>query len=216
MTLYCADDQPARGASGNRQGALYPLLSKHDAAINRFFPTAFTFARRLYDALPVSFDHDWCGVTQLGWDEKSQQKITQMLSTALPAGLASALNAEEAEQAVGVTTRCGGITYPAGGWLCPEQLTRAVIALATEQGLQTRFCHTLTSLVAQESRWQLRFTSGETASHETVVLANGHQINRFDQTRPLPVYAVGGQVRSYSHHLPPSRRCVRCYATTAI
>lgn len=157
MTLYCADDQPARGASGNRQGALYPLLSKHDAAINRFFPTAFTFARRLYDALPVSFDHDWCGVTQLGWDEKSQQKITQMLSLALPAGLASALNAEEAEQAVGVTTRCGGITYPAGGWLCPEQLTRAVIALATEQGLQTRFCHTLTSLVAQESRWQLRF-----------------------------------------------------------
>ncbi|MBX0118586.1 FAD-dependent oxidoreductase, partial [Salmonella enterica subsp. enterica serovar Typhi] len=121
-----------------------------------------------------------------------------MLSLALPAGLASALNAEEAEQAVGVTTRCGGITYPAGGWLCPEQLTRAVIALATEQGLQTRFRHTLTSLVAQESRWQLRFTSGETASHETVVLANGHQINRFDQTRPLPVYAVGGQVS----HIP--------------
>ncbi|SUG30354.1 protein YfcK [Salmonella enterica subsp. arizonae] len=116
------------------RGALYPLLSKHDAAINRFFPTAFTFARRLYDALPVSFDHDWCGVTQLGWDEKSQQKIARMLSLALPAGLASALNAEETTQAVGVTTRCGGITYPAGGWLCPEQLTRAVIALATEQG----------------------------------------------------------------------------------
>ncbi|EBI3558413.1 FAD-dependent oxidoreductase, partial [Salmonella enterica] len=87
VTLYCADDQPAQGASGNRQGALYPLLSKHDAAINRFFPTAFTFARRLYDALPVSFDHDWCGVTQLGWDEKSQQKIAQMLSLALPAEL---------------------------------------------------------------------------------------------------------------------------------
>lgn len=212
VTLYCADDQPAQGASGNRQGALYPLLSKHDAAINRFFPTAFTFARRLYDALPVSFDHDWCGVTQLGWDEKSQQKITQMLSLALPAGLASALNAEEAEQAVGVTTRCGGITYPAGSWLCPEQLTRAVIALATEQGLQTRFRHTLTSLVAQESRWQLRFTSGETASHETVVLANGHQINRFDQTQPLPVYAVGGQVS----HIPTTPalsalRQVLCY-----
>ncbi|EAW9076248.1 bifunctional tRNA (5-methylaminomethyl-2-thiouridine)(34)-methyltransferase MnmD/FAD-dependent 5-carboxymethylaminomethyl-2-thiouridine(34) oxidoreductase MnmC, partial [Salmonella enterica] len=90
VTLYCADDKPARGASGNQQGALYPLLSKHDAAINRFFPTAFTFARRLYDALPVSFDHDWCGVTQLGWDEKSQQKIARMLSLALPAGLASA------------------------------------------------------------------------------------------------------------------------------
>lgn len=212
VTLYCADDNLAGGASGNRQGALYPLLSKHDAAINRFFPTAFTFARRLYDALPVSFDHDWCGVTQLGWDEKSQQKIAQMLSLALPDGLASALNAEEVEQAVGVITHCGGITYPAGGWLCPAQLTRAVLALATEQGLQTRFRYTLTSLVTQESHWQLHFASGETASHDTVVLANGHQINRFDQTRSLPVYAVSGQVS----HIPTTPalsalRQVLCY-----
>ncbi|KFC07026.1 FAD-dependent oxidoreductase, partial [Trabulsiella guamensis ATCC 49490] len=63
VTLYCADSAPAEGASGNRQGALYPLLSAHDPALARFFPLAFTFARRLYNALPVSFDHDWCGVT---------------------------------------------------------------------------------------------------------------------------------------------------------
>ncbi|WP_243689771.1 tRNA (5-methylaminomethyl-2-thiouridine)(34)-methyltransferase MnmD, partial [Cronobacter sakazakii] len=83
VTLYCEDDAPAQGASGNRQGALYPLLSHHDAALAAFFPAAFTFARRLYDALPVSFDKDWCGVTQLGWDEKSQTKINQMLELAL-------------------------------------------------------------------------------------------------------------------------------------
>lgn len=69
VTLYCADEAPASGASGNRR-ALYPLLSAHDPALFQFFPAAFTFARRLYDALPVAFDHDWCGVTQLGWDEK--------------------------------------------------------------------------------------------------------------------------------------------------
>ncbi|MDU4232362.1 MAG: tRNA (5-methylaminomethyl-2-thiouridine)(34)-methyltransferase MnmD, partial [Klebsiella grimontii] len=68
VTLYCADSAPAEGASGNRQGALYPLLSQHDPALARFFPAAFTFARRLYDTLPVMFDHEWCGVTQLGWD----------------------------------------------------------------------------------------------------------------------------------------------------
>ena len=74
VTLYCADPAPANGASGNRQGALYPLLSTHDPALFQFFPAAFTLARRVYDTLPVAFDHDWCGVTQLGWDEKSQQK----------------------------------------------------------------------------------------------------------------------------------------------
>jgi tRNA 5-methylaminomethyl-2-thiouridine biosynthesis bifunctional protein len=95
VTLYCADDAPASGASGNRQGALYPLLSAHDPALFQFFPAAFTFARRLYDALPVAFDHDWCGVTQLGWDEKSQQKIAQMLSLGLPEEIARAVSAQE-------------------------------------------------------------------------------------------------------------------------
>ncbi len=55
-------------------------------------------------------------MTQLGWDEKPAENW-RMLSLALPAGLASALNAEEAEQAVSVTTRCGGITPVSGGRL---------------------------------------------------------------------------------------------------
>ena len=36
VTLYCADEAPAQSASGNRQGALYPLLSQHDPALALF------------------------------------------------------------------------------------------------------------------------------------------------------------------------------------
>lgn len=212
VTLYCSDEQPAQGASGNRQGALYPLLSKHDAAINLFFPSAFTFARRLYDALPVTFDHDWCGVTQLGWDEKSQHKIDQMLSLALPDALAVAVDPDQAQQETGVATHCRGITYPAGGWLCPAQLTAAVLALAATQGLRRHYTHTLTALSRQATGWQLQFAEGKAVEHEVVVLANGHQINHFDQTLPLPVYSVAGQVS----HIPTTPalsalRQVLCY-----
>jgi tRNA 5-methylaminomethyl-2-thiouridine biosynthesis bifunctional protein len=121
VTLYCADAAPAAGASGNRQGALYPLLSAHDPALSRFFPAAFTFARRFYDTLPVSFDRDWCGVTQLGWDEKSQQKINQMLSLGLPEAIATEVSAGQVQETTGVETGCGGIQYPLGGWLCPAE-----------------------------------------------------------------------------------------------
>ncbi|MDN8599345.1 bifunctional tRNA (5-methylaminomethyl-2-thiouridine)(34)-methyltransferase MnmD/FAD-dependent 5-carboxymethylaminomethyl-2-thiouridine(34) oxidoreductase MnmC [Citrobacter sp. S2-9] len=212
VTLYCADKQPAQGASGNRQGALYPLLSKHDAAINHFFPAAFTFARRLYDALPVEFAHDWCGVTQLGWDEKSEQKIEQMLSQLLPGEFAQAVDATQIEQTIGLPVNCGGITWPHGGWLCPAELTAAVLAQAEKQGLRTRYQHSLTSLSAQEAGWQLTFADGTQADHQVAVLANGHQINRFDQTQPLPVYSVGGQVS----HIPSTSalsalRQVLCY-----
>jgi len=212
VTLYCADDAPALGASGNRQGALYPLLTAHDPALAQFFPAAFLFARRLYDALPIEFDHQWCGVTQLGWDEKSAQKISQMLSLDLPEEIARALCAAEVNETIGLETGCGGIEYPLGGWLCPAQLTAGAIALARQQGLQVHWQKSLLALEPAESGWKLHFDDGETATAPTVVLANGHNLNQFTQTEPLPVYAVGGQVS----HIPTTEnlaklRQVLCY-----
>ncbi|MHA1020858.1 bifunctional tRNA (5-methylaminomethyl-2-thiouridine)(34)-methyltransferase MnmD/FAD-dependent 5-carboxymethylaminomethyl-2-thiouridine(34) oxidoreductase MnmC [Enterobacter ludwigii] len=199
VTLYCADDAPAKGASGNRQGALYPLLSAHDPALSQFFPAAFTFARRLYDALPVAFDHDWCGVTQLGWDEKSQQKIAHMLSLGLPLEIARAVNAQQITETAGVDTGCDGIHYPLGGWLCPADLTTAAIALAQSRGLTVHYSRQVASLHHTE-HWNLHFTTGEEAQHTCVVLANGHPISQFNQTEKLPLYPVGGQVS----HIPTS------------
>ena len=211
VTLYCEDDAPAQGASGNRQGALYPLISHSNPDLTRFFPTAFTFARRLYDALPVDFDHDWCGVTQLGWDEKSAQKISQMLALDLPASLACAVDANAVLARCGVETKCGGIEYPQGGWLCPAQLTAGAIELAEQQGLTVHYRRAVTQL-HYEDRWHLTFADGHQAQHDALVLANGSKLNQFAQTAMQPVYAVAGQVS----HIPTSARLsalrqVLCY-----
>ncbi|WP_330984616.1 MULTISPECIES: bifunctional tRNA (5-methylaminomethyl-2-thiouridine)(34)-methyltransferase MnmD/FAD-dependent 5-carboxymethylaminomethyl-2-thiouridine(34) oxidoreductase MnmC [Enterobacterales] len=212
VTLYCEDAMPAQGASGNRQGALYPLLSAHDAALEQFFPAAFTFARRYYDSLPLDFDHEWCGVTQLGWDEKSAKKITNMLALGLPEEIAVAISAEQANDMTGVETGCGGIHYPLGGWLCPAQLTANALEFARQQGLNVHWNHCCEQLVADDKGWNLRFASGENVHHASVVLANGHKIHQFSQTEALPVYAVGGQVS----HIPTTPalaklRNVLCY-----
>ena len=212
VTLYCADAAPATGASGNRQGALYPLLTGHDPALSQFFPAAFTFARRLYDSLPVTFDHQWCGVTQLGWDEKSQRKIDQMLSLEMPAQIAETVDAQQVQALSGLATDCGGIHYPLGGWLCPAQLTAAAMTLAQSQGLSVHYEHQLESLEHIDGDWQLRFAHGAHARHASLVLANGHHISDFPQTEHLPVYPVGGQVS----HIPATPnlkelRQVLCY-----
>ena len=160
VTLYCADAQPAQGASGNRQGALYPLINQHDPALARFFPSAFTFARRLYDSLTVKFDHDWCGVTQLGWDEKSSEKIGRLLAMGLPEAIAREVSTAEAEALCGVETGCGGITYPLGGWLSPGQLTPALFELACQQGLEIYWSHKLTAFEPADVPLQVQ-TEGE-------------------------------------------------------
>lgn len=212
VTLYCEDAGPAQGASGNRQGALYPLLNAHDPALAHFFPAAFTFARRLYDALPVTFDKAWCGVTQLGWDEKSRHKIEQMLTLGLPPEIARAVTADAVRESTGVETGCGGVQYSLGGWLCPAQLTAAAIELACQQGLTVHWNQRCEQLEPLAQGWRLHFASGEIREHASAVLANGHRIGDFTQTAPLPVYAVGGQV-SHIPTAPPlaALRQVLCY-----
>ncbi|MGV3346961.1 bifunctional tRNA (5-methylaminomethyl-2-thiouridine)(34)-methyltransferase MnmD/FAD-dependent 5-carboxymethylaminomethyl-2-thiouridine(34) oxidoreductase MnmC [Enterobacteriaceae bacterium LUAb1] len=200
VTLYCADSKSAQGASGNRQGALYPLLNPHDTALCRFFPQAFTFARRCYDALPFTFLHDWCGVTQLAWDEKSTQKIRHMLAMNLPENLAHALNTEQVQALTHVKTGCSGITYPLGGWLSPEDLVPGLLELARQRGLRLHWQHQLIQLEPISAGWKLQFTDSQQAEHTQVVLANGHALNQLAQSCHLPVYAAGGQVS----HIPSS------------
>lgn len=198
VTLYCADDAPALGASGNRQGALYPLLNQHDPALASFFPAAFTFARRLYDQLPISYEHSWSGVLQLGWDEKSAKKIDQMLNMALPESIATGVDPQQAEALAQVALGTGGIFYPLGGWLSPAELTSAMLDRAETQGLRIHWLHRLTHLQTDPDGWSLHFADGKAARHQNVVLAAGHNINALAQSAELPAYAVAGQVS----HIP--------------
>lgn len=212
VTLYCADAAPALGASGNRQGALYPLLNQHDAALARFFPAAFSFARRLYDNLPLHFEHQWSGVLQLGWDAKSAEKIDQMLSMGLPGAIAHGVDYAQAEALAGVALGSGGIFYPEGGWLSPAELTASMLTLAEEKGLRIHWLHALTDLQQTDAGWELHFSARQPVRHQQVVLATGHRLSDFSQSARLPVYAVAGQVS----HVPScggltALKTVLCY-----
>lgn len=212
VTLYCADGGAALGASGNRQGALYPLLNQHDPALARFFPAAFAFARRLYDAAPVSFEHHWSGVLQLGWDEKSAEKIAQMLTMALPDAIACGVSRDEAEAIAQVALGVGGIFYPLGGWLSPAELTAGLLAHGETQGLRIHWLRRLTQLTPAGESWTMRFADGSEAQHENVVLATGHALTALAQSAQLPAYAVAGQVS----HVPSTPglaalKSVLCY-----
>jgi tRNA 5-methylaminomethyl-2-thiouridine biosynthesis bifunctional protein len=201
VTLYCADPQPAEGASGNRQGALYPLLNGRGDALENFFSAAFLFARRQYDALVqqgVAFDHQWCGVSQLAFDEKSAGKIANMLAVEWPQELAMAADRTTLSALCGIDSGFGGINYPQGGWLCPAELTRSAIALAQGQGLSCQYQSDVRALTATDSGWQLSFSQGEPQQHATVILASGHRLGELAQSEAMPVYAVRGQVS----HIP--------------
>lgn len=160
------------------------------------------FLMRCYQQLAaqgVAFEHQWCGVTQLAWDAKSAGKITHILAAGWPSTLVRPVTREDMAALVGVDTGRDGLTYPAGGWLNPAQLTAGVLRLAAQQGLQTHYRRRLTTLSADDGNgWRLTFACGDDVRHATVVLANGHEMNGLAPTAALPLYAVRGQVS----HLP--------------
>lgn len=197
VTLYCADPLPAQSASGNAQGVMYPLLSAEEPLLSQFFIHAFTFARRTYDNLldhHITFDHQWCGVSQLGYDAKNSQKNAEIVALVNNPEFVHNQSEQQLEQACGLPTGCEGIHYPMGGWLSPSQLTENVLKQAESKGLITHYQHQLTQLTPTPSGWQLDFRHGYSTTHPTVVLANGHNAIDFLQTEKLPLSPVRGQV----------------------
>ncbi|MGF1684934.1 bifunctional tRNA (5-methylaminomethyl-2-thiouridine)(34)-methyltransferase MnmD/FAD-dependent 5-carboxymethylaminomethyl-2-thiouridine(34) oxidoreductase MnmC [Photobacterium minamisatsumaniensis] len=230
VTIYCADELPAEGASGNRQGAVYPLLNGSNDALSRFFAPAFLYARQFVEqaALKKAFAHSWCGVTQLAWSESATSKLDKMLSGGFPEALIRQLDTEQTQTITGVTTGHSSVNYPLGGWLCPQALTRALLELAIETGHLTLKTRTdICKLESSESKrnegtsedtdegsqsWRLTDTQQKQYQHQCVIVANGHRFAEFEQTETIPAYSVRGQVS----HVPTNDalsqlKTVLCY-----
>ncbi len=219
VSLYCEDDKAAQGASGNRQGAVYPLINRSHSGASRVFAPAFLFARQFVNqaAQHLDFDYDWCGVTQLGWDEKAQTKLDNMMESGLDAELLHALTPEQTNEKLGLDVDVASVHYPLGGWLSPAQLTQGLVAdLSNKKQLTANFKNTITQIKKLADGWQLvginEHGKNKSHQHQCVVVANGHQFTRFEQTQPIPATAVKGQVS----HIPTTEtlkqlKTVLCY-----
>lgn len=216
VTLYCQDSAPAEGASGNRQGAVYPLLNGTHEGVSRVFAPAFLFARQFIEqaAEHIEFDHQWCGVTQLMWDETSSIKMNKMLEGDFDHQLIHKLNAQQTSEIVGLPLDMESIHYPLGGWLSPAQLTRGLFDKLAQSNLFTaNFDCKIEQLDWQDQEQCWVISSNEQSyQHDTVVIANGHLFDQFSQSRQVPLGKVKGQVS----HIPTTEtlkqlKTVLCY-----
>ncbi|MGL6263900.1 bifunctional tRNA (5-methylaminomethyl-2-thiouridine)(34)-methyltransferase MnmD/FAD-dependent 5-carboxymethylaminomethyl-2-thiouridine(34) oxidoreductase MnmC [Aeromonas jandaei] len=203
VTLLCEDDEPANGASGNRQGALYPLLNGEHDALSRFYSLAFGYARHRLLALaerhPIAFA--LCGVTQLGYDDKSAAKLAKMSQGPFPSELMQPLSTAEVEQLVGLPCGHNGVSYPLGSWLCPADLTRAAIKEAQASGLfEVVFNTEVVAIAEQVDGWLVESLDGRRWQAPNLVVAAGHKLPALIPFAELPLYPVRGQVS----HVPTS------------
>ncbi len=221
VTLWCADTQAAAGASGNRQGAIYPQLNGEQDGLSQWYAAAFGFAHRWYSPLLQRHrvEHDWCGVLLLPHDAKSHRKLARLSQSQLPDELLQVIQADKLTELAGVPLTLGdpegpAIFYPQGGWVCPQALTRAVLREALATGLlQIHYDAEVTALRHHENQWWLTVGGQEQGSIRNVVIAAGHRLAEFEPTAELPINPIRGQV-SHLQSQPPLDQlaCVLCYA----
>ncbi|CAH0526576.1 bifunctional tRNA (5-methylaminomethyl-2-thiouridine)(34)-methyltransferase MnmD/FAD-dependent 5-carboxymethylaminomethyl-2-thiouridine(34) oxidoreductase MnmC [Vibrio hippocampi] len=217
-TLFCKDPELASGASGNRQGAVYPLLNGDHSGVARVFAPAFLYARQFVEqaARHSTFDHQWCGVTQLMWDDKAKVKLNKMLTAGLPQQLVTKLDQQQTSQQIGLHSPHESVHYALGGWLSPNQLTKALInKLVDEAFVQRHLNRQVTDVKRVDDQWQLQWQVDDqlqSATFDTVILANGHEFNQLEISQDLHLTSVKGQVS----HIPTTPdlqqlKSVLCY-----
>lgn len=207
LTLFCMDDALGQQASGNKQGAIYPLLTPEHGTLSHFFLQGFLFSRQRIRTLAnqgYKLNHDFCGVLQTGHDERSTKRLDKIISSQPWANnIAQAVSADEATRLAGIEIGIAGIYYPLGGWVCPQELTAAAIEQAASLSqIKQHYKTQITHIERIDGQWYLTaLQQGKTQQFgpfANVVLANGRHLTDFVQTSQLPISGFRGQVS----HLP--------------
>lgn len=215
VTIVCKDSELALGASGNRQGGFYPLLNANHDPLSQFYSQAFGLAKNCYEQ-HINKDPangSLCGVLQLAHNNQQAKRHQRLLEKDLfPSELVVQVDSEQANKLAGVAIDKACLYYPQGGWISPKRMTNALILQAKQHSLITvKNNISIAKIKPVGDHWAVCGNSEEIVC-SALILANGHNLTKFEQTNQLPLYATAGQVS----HLPETSlsaplKTVLCY-----
>ncbi|MEL0628583.1 bifunctional tRNA (5-methylaminomethyl-2-thiouridine)(34)-methyltransferase MnmD/FAD-dependent 5-carboxymethylaminomethyl-2-thiouridine(34) oxidoreductase MnmC [Psychromonas aquatilis] len=208
VTVYCKDKTLGVGASGNLQGALYPLVNEQHSPLSQLFTNAYLFALNFYQQLNTKypFAHNFNGLLQLAYDQSATTKLQKIMKASLPDQLLQWVTPETTDQLAGIPINTPALYYPTAGWLSPRQLIQSLLQqLQTFKQVTIQYNQQIESVNYQQTskQWQLT-TCDETPTthnHHTVVIAAGFDSIKFEQCKAVPLSAARGQVS----HIPTNQ-----------
>ncbi|WP_022940752.1 bifunctional tRNA (5-methylaminomethyl-2-thiouridine)(34)-methyltransferase MnmD/FAD-dependent 5-carboxymethylaminomethyl-2-thiouridine(34) oxidoreductase MnmC [Psychromonas hadalis] len=196
VTLYCKDKQLGGGASGNQQGALYPLLNKQHNALSQLFANSFLYARNYVESINQThpFDFDLSGLLQLYYDNAAAKKLDKILQAQLPKILVQQLTPEQTDRIAQLDIGQQSLFYPLAGWLSPAQMVDALFEKAQQTGLLTiKLKHQLNSFEQDKNGWLCHFDK-RSSKHDLLILTTAMNTLEFKQCEALPLSSARGQV----------------------
>ncbi|WP_228141737.1 FAD-dependent 5-carboxymethylaminomethyl-2-thiouridine(34) oxidoreductase MnmC [Marinobacter sp. X15-166B] len=206
VTVMDAKEGPGQGASGNSQGALYVKLGVNYSTETALALSSLLFSQAFYRPLARQL---WfpTGVLQLAYDDKEQRRQVRFLeNNVYPPEVVHAVSATQARALTGTELACGGLWFPASGWLKPAELCRHLLK---HPNITTVWGHRVSRLSRQDGRWQV-ITDHPTLDSDHVVLCGGHETPALLPEPGYRMKAIRGQITQFSSAQLKPPRAVIC------
>lgn len=182
----------AQEASGNPVGVLYPRLAGQDITLSRLAQHGFLHTVRLLQRLNLdSAQYDACGLLQLAFDAREQERCAAVATRELPSELVRYVSAEEASSLAGASLRHAGLFFAAAGWVNPAVLCEA---LASHPNIQLTTSTAAVRLDRNNEAWQVYDDKKLLAEAPVLIVAGANETCNFMQTSHLPLESVRGQI----------------------
>lgn len=214
VTIFCEDNELANRGSGNKQGAIYPLLQGSKSVMAEFYASCFDYAMNYYtDELNsgLTVEHEFSGVLQQAIKPELESRLLKIAET-WPSQC-QYMSAEQSSQIANIPLPYPSIFFKNGGWIWPQQLCLALAnKLQVKFGLDVKL-NCKISRLEQGERWQLYQRNNLVKdSFDAVILCAGHQANQFEQSSHIPLQSVRGQVsRLHSNSQLAELKTVLCH-----
>jgi len=197
ISLICQDEQVARGASGNKQGAVYPHLQGSKSAIAELNAICYQYATEFYKktlGAGIEFQHQWCGVLQQAFTDELNERYHRVAQT-WP-DLVQFVDKQKSSELANLELPFPSLWFPNGGWLAPYELCRSLAdSLVNDSGIELRLNTRMNAISRINERWQISLSQGSTQlCYDAVVICGGHLSAQFPQTQHLPLEPIRGQV----------------------
>lgn len=192
--LFCKDKTLAEGASGNPQGAVYPLLQANDDELSWWFIQSFLFmlqrTKQLHQTYSIA--HNFSGLLQLGFDKKTIEKNKRLAEKFSLDSFLTYVSVNRAAEISGIPLKHDGLYFPRGGWINPKDY---IEACRQHTNPSIHFEQHVISIEKDENAWWLITPEDKRfGPYDSVILANGHTVTDFEQSKSLPLRPVRGQV----------------------
>ena len=188
-------DSIAAGASGNRQAVLQCRLSNALNGTRQFNLQAFLYATGEFARLNQDYPEvHWqaCGVMNLdtAFSARKERCVDVDLSDYSPR-ITQRLDQHATSEVAGLDVDGASNYLGLGGWLSPAQLCHAYLQ---HPNIELRCNAKVQRLERDGPNWHTYVNDSKLASAPTVVIANSISATQLEQSAPLPIVPIRGQV----------------------